>query len=133
MKCASSCQRTSTIKQSVKDQLKQNFIRTVYQVLDNHISKYNSFETSFEVLIQLSKIINHVMNTKYKKLVKQTKYNKDMSILNCMPYRFNEWVSQQSWQGPDGSHGFYINDDDLFDLIYSNNEFQKYKKYIDDE
>ena len=62
------------------------------------------------------------MNTKYKKLVKQTKYNKDMSILNCMPYRFNEWVN-----------GFYINDDDLFDLIYSNNEFQKYKKYIDDE
>ena len=105
------------------ERLNKAFIKTIRQVLDDHISCYDSLEDDYyNVLYKLAMDINQIMNHRYKRLVNQTKDNHELTFFNrSMPYRY-EWID-----------GFYINDDDLFDLIYCVKELQKYKKYIIDE
>ena len=103
--------------------LRRAFIKTIREVLDDHISCYDSLQDDYyNVLYELAMDINQIMNHRYKKLVNQTKDNHEIEFYNwTRPYKF-EWID-----------GFYINDDDLFELICCAKELQKYVKYLEDE
>ena len=63
--------------------LRRAFIKTIRQVLDDHISCYDSLEDDYyNVLYKLAMDINKIMNKKYKKLVNQTKDNHEIKFFN---------------------------------------------------